>query len=246
MNYNTRQRVYALAQPRPTECLTCEFEDVGGHVILDLGGTKALLDTGSPITLGRQSDWEFLGTRRQLATRFEAITMEALSDAVRTPIDVLLGTDLLSECPFEIDWPSGRVTFAGPSNGAGLAVPLATRLGHPVATAKFGGETLRFVVDTGAVKSFLPPKRLKAGRASGCTATSMSIRRSGGSPRHCIGRRYRWLGIRSISSGASCRTPWHHSSSSPTVSSGRNCFGRIWFDSTSTLGQSGSVTVETT
>ena len=52
-------------------------------------------------------------------------------------IDVLLGTDLLKECPFEIDWPSRQVSFACFSNGAGLAVPLTMRCGHPVVTAEF-------------------------------------------------------------------------------------------------------------
>lgn len=147
--------------PTATESLTCEFEDVGGHLILVLGPTRALLDTGSPVTLGRQRAWEFLGAPRQLATGFGPITMDGLSGAVGTQIDVLLGTDLLSECAFDIDWPLRRVTFAGPSNGAGHAVPLTTRLGLPLATAEFGGETLQFVVDTGAVVSFLPQERLE-------------------------------------------------------------------------------------
>ena len=147
--------------PTATERFTCEFEDVGGHVILVLGPTRALLDTGSPVTVGRQRAWEFLGKPRQLATGFGPIAMDGLSNAVGTRIDVLLGTDLLSECAFDIDWPLRRVTFAGPSNGAGHAVPLTTRLGLPIATAEFRGETLQFVVDTGAVVSFLPPKRLE-------------------------------------------------------------------------------------
>ena len=147
--------------PTATERFTCEFEDVGGHVILVLGPTRALLDTGSPVTLGRQRAWEFLGVRRQLATGFGPVTMEGLSNAVGARIDVLLGTDLLSECAFDIDWPQGRVTFADPFNGVGHAVPLTMRLGLPVATADFRGETLRFVVDTGAVVSFLPRERLE-------------------------------------------------------------------------------------
>ena len=78
-------------------------------------------------------------------------------------IDVLLGTDLLRECVFDIDWPLRQVTFAGPSNGVGHAVPLTTRLGLPIATAEFGGESLQFVVDTtGAVE----PCTMSAGESS--------------------------------------------------------------------------------
>ena len=66
--------------PAATESLTCEFEDVDGHVVLLLGPTRALLDTGSPVTLGRQRAWEFLGVPRHLPTGFGPITMDALSD----------------------------------------------------------------------------------------------------------------------------------------------------------------------
>lgn len=153
--------------PTATEPLACEFEDVDGHVILLLGRTRTLVDTGSPVTLGRQRAWEFLGAPRQLATRLGPVTMDGLSTAVGTRIDVLLGTDLLSECAFDIDWSLRRVTFADPSNGVGHAVPLTTPLGVPVATGEFGGETRRFVVDTGAVVSFLPRERLEGLRRIG-------------------------------------------------------------------------------
>ncbi len=147
----------APAPSRPS--VSYPFEDVGGHLILHVGESLALLDTGAPVTIARKPDWEFLGAPRRLPCHIgNVVTVDGLWGFVGRPLDVLLGLDILAEAPFTIDWPSRTVTFggAGASDG-GMRLPLVTGGGGPVVCAEVRARARRLYVDTGAVIHFLQP-----------------------------------------------------------------------------------------
>ncbi len=139
------------------ESYRLEFHD--DHPIATIDGLRCLIDTGSPVSIGR-SPVRLLGASRPVQNEVLGLSAEGLSEMVGTPIDVLLGVDVLHTGPFLFDWNHASITFdlaALPFEGQ--PVPTRRLLGIPVVTFRQAGASHAGFLDSGAKLSYLPEAR---------------------------------------------------------------------------------------
>lgn len=135
------------------------LDTAAGHPIADIGGVRCLLDTGSPVTIGRTC-FRILGVEHQPQEGLGAVDVAEVSRLIGSRVDVLLGTDVLGGFTWVLDWPGGSVRFLpGPGHLAGRNVPASLRHGIPAIEIDAGGHDgsrLAFL-DTGARLSYMDP-----------------------------------------------------------------------------------------
>jgi len=133
------------------------LEYADGHVILESGGARVLLDTGAPISVGSIQDWTFEGVPVPLERDYYGVTTERLSAHIGAGIDVLLGMDFLGQRPFQIDVEAGEFRFldADEPLPPGEVVPIQPLVGIPTVGFRLDGTDVRAFLDTGARLSYL-------------------------------------------------------------------------------------------
>lgn len=134
-----------------------EFEWFDGHIILDEGGRRVLLDTGSPRSVGMLRGWSFQGVPVTLEPEVQGVTAESLSRYVGTQVDVLLGMDFLGARTFEVDVGHRRFRIIPTTETlpTGHTIPIKIIGGVPTVTVEIGPHPIRAVLDTGAKLSYL-------------------------------------------------------------------------------------------
>jgi len=143
------------------------LEVVSGHLIAQIGDTRALLDTGAPLSFGNGA-LTLLERPVPLLDTALGVTPEYITGKVGTRVDALLGTDVLGRLYFEVDCAAGTCTFDDQAAAFdGCRVPLVSMLGTPVAMASIGGAEVRMVVDTGAQFGYLRDTYLQGRRSLG-------------------------------------------------------------------------------
>jgi len=140
------------------------LEVVSGHLIAQIDGTRAFLDTGAPFSIGR-GPLSVLGQAVNLRPEGFGVTPEYLSAKVGTRVDALLGTDVLARYAFDVDCGAATCTFhreAPPMDGH--RIPVTEFFKTPIAEATAAGRQVRLIVDTGAQFGYLA-----AALVAGCT-----------------------------------------------------------------------------
>jgi hypothetical protein len=134
---------------------TLPFDAPGDHIVLIAGnGQRLLLDTGSPVTLGGETV-ELLGHSHRLDGEMSQVDLGRLGELVGTRVDGLIGTDVLAQVPFTIDWGSRTVVFHAVPASADAVVSVSALHGVPEVECRIAGRIVRAFVDTGASVSFL-------------------------------------------------------------------------------------------
>jgi hypothetical protein len=148
--------------------LRYQLETPGGHLIVRHGAHTLLLDTGSPVSLGRRSTYRFLDRETAVLLRYQGMTMEQWSERIGVNLDGLLGCDVLGRHAVTIDPEAGHVVFdedpAPPCTGS---IPLWTVAGMPVVEVEMAGRKLRALFHTGATLSCLREVDIRAQRCVG-------------------------------------------------------------------------------
>ncbi len=151
------------------------FDLIAGHLILEKGGHRLLLDTGSPNSFGTCGEVRVFNRRIHLAPSPALDVREigrhigALLDSP-SPLDLdgLLGTDLLRGLEVVIDWEARTITTSAvrpePAGWRGDLVG-----GLPSARVRINGHDLLAVTDTGARSCFAVPRVLAGVAAAGST-----------------------------------------------------------------------------
>lgn len=135
---------------------------VNGHLLVEMGEDRVLLDTGSPVSIGGQSPFELLGRENILQTSYQGATIDSLGSLVGTRITVLLGADILSRYDMRIDLDAGTVQFSSSELRLGAEpLPVGFFQGVPIVEARMDGAAERFFFDTGAKLSYLHSSRVQ-------------------------------------------------------------------------------------
>ena len=127
-----------------------------GHLIADLGRHNALLDTGSPGSIGDIGSIEICDKRFELSADFLGVTAQGLADQVGYDFSLLIGMDLIGEFDVTFSSRDAAVTFEEVGEPSGEGMPLDSLLGVPVIDIEVGDEDYKAFFDTGAPISYLP------------------------------------------------------------------------------------------
>lgn len=134
--------------PSPTNTVSLNwggstpFRDIAGHIIAAIDGKEVLVDSGSPISFGKEPD-----PGRFLLDSLLHEIQQMPGGEVLTKLDMLIGRDVLGGCDMTIDWENK--TFS---------LQPGSQQGIPCHHALVNGERVRAIFDTGAPTSYVSPR----------------------------------------------------------------------------------------
>lgn len=124
-----------------------------GYLIAHLGGLRALVDTGSPVSFGDATNLVLDGVEHTLSPQLHSI--DELRQQAGAAFDVLLGTDVLARHRFTLDTPRGELSFGEPADGA-FVEQAGLIMGSPYLGIGVCGQEVPCILDTGSSISLLP------------------------------------------------------------------------------------------
>ena len=135
---------------------THALEIVRDHMLMRFDNGVALIDTGSPMSIGRGSPLVING-REWVPSTANAFVLDAVRDHLGVAVDWLIGYDILKVHRMLLDWRDGAV-HVGRARTRHIAhrYPIEMVMGIPVITALHNGNSIRAVVDSGAALSYAP------------------------------------------------------------------------------------------
>lgn len=138
------------------------IELVNGHIIVTIDGQRALLDTGSPTSIGRTHRLALLDQDYELEDEFLGIDIDGLVELSGVDFDALLGADILQEMVFTLDVRAKEMRVSlEDMEYTGESVPLSSILDIPVVETDLQGESIRCVIDTGAQISYVDKRHTR-------------------------------------------------------------------------------------
>jgi Ca-activated chloride channel family protein len=132
------------------------LHSVNGHLITSIENQRVLIDTGMPVSLGRDSQWYFMHQVHELSSGYLGVTLSQISSLVGEPLDLLLGSDILKNycILFELDRQRFNVSFQ-PFFQSPHNFPLSLLMGVPGVRIDTQGRPAEMYLDTGARLSYL-------------------------------------------------------------------------------------------
>lgn len=134
-----------------------------GHILMRGGrGRLALLDTGSPMSIGRGEQYRIAGQTWDPSTGMSSV-LDAASEHIGRRVDWLFGHDFFAANRVVIDWPARQAYLLerDASSPQGLSIPIELVMGVPVVTGRSANGTVRAVIDSGASLSYVPADVVK-------------------------------------------------------------------------------------
>ena len=132
-----------------------QVEIYDNHVLLLIDDKRVLLGTGATFSIGLQP-FEFMESKFPLRNTYLGTNIKEISQLLDTPIDVLLGGDILKEYYFIVDIDEKLATFSTvPLDFVGQPLPLDLVLNVPVTQFEVSGKALRSFFDISAKVSYL-------------------------------------------------------------------------------------------
>ncbi|HUR00750.1 MAG TPA: DUF6569 family protein, partial [Gemmatimonadaceae bacterium] len=152
----------ALPEPKPgpgnDEDSTRPLVIRRGHILLRGGhGRLALLDTGSPVSIGRGSEYTIAGRSYNPSTGMHSV-LDAAGEHIGRRVEWLFGHDFFADNRVLIDWRSRVARILSPSAviSDGLSIPIELVMGVPVVRGRSGTKRISAVIDSGASLSYVP------------------------------------------------------------------------------------------
>jgi hypothetical protein len=130
-----------------------------GHILLRGGhGRLALLDTGSPVSIGRGAEYRVAGQVFDPSDAMQSV-LDAVGEHIGRRVDWLLGHDFFAANRVVIDWRARQthVLFGRSiTDSRGFTIPIELVMGVPVVTGRSTHGRVRAVIDSGASLSYVP------------------------------------------------------------------------------------------
>lgn len=137
-----------------------------GHILLPIGDKRALLDTGSPVSVAPEP-FEFLGMICKVPTNIRGVTPQKMADLAGFPIDMLIGCDILSRYTVRLRWNDGCMDVGEDIPEGPVQSPLEALQGRPVFPVRLQGKPVKSILDTGAHLAYIDPDLVSGQAASG-------------------------------------------------------------------------------
>lgn len=129
-----------------------------GHLLIRGGnGRLALLDTGSPVSIGRGAEYRIAGQSLNPSTAMQSV-LDNASEHLGRRVEWLFGHGFFASNTVLIDWPGHHVRLLRDDDPIphGVAVPIELVMGVPVVTGQSRDRSVRAVIDSGASLSYVP------------------------------------------------------------------------------------------
>ncbi len=144
---------------------TYPLEIYENHLFVSMSGLQVLIDTGSPVSIGRES-LTLPGLTCKPQSSFMGLSINLIEEYLGHKVDLLLGADMLNSLYVTIDYDDRTASFSGePQNSKATPLPVEKMHNVPIVAIKAGGQHLKVFYDTGAKVSYLK-KSLTAGLTS--------------------------------------------------------------------------------
>jgi hypothetical protein len=144
--------------PRPEgpRAETHAIEIVRDHMLMRVSDGLALIDTGSPMSIGLGRPL-VIQRREWVPSTANASVLEAVHEHIGVAVDWLIGYDILNAHRMLLDWRA-RAVHVGRARTRYIAnrFPIEMLMGIPVINASHEGRAIRAVVDSGAALSYAP------------------------------------------------------------------------------------------
>ncbi|MCX7991879.1 MAG: hypothetical protein N2999_07600, partial [Proteobacteria bacterium] len=125
-----------------------------GHIIIDIDGKRALIDTGAPFTFG-SGDFQLCGKSYTPLTNFMGNTIESICKLSGMNFDILIGNDVLSKQNIRIRWKEGFIDFGDDIDEYDYVQQYNNFMGVIVFPIKISGQDTNAILDTGAFISYI-------------------------------------------------------------------------------------------
>ena len=126
-----------------------------GHIFLLSGDDAWLLDTGSPVSFGRNKEIAIHGERFEISSSYMGLNSEVLTDFIGRDTVGILGVDVLNLFDINFDFKKNIVSFFTNQNSFdGITLTLDEFMEIPIVEVSIGGVTNRMFFDTGAQISY--------------------------------------------------------------------------------------------
>ena len=125
-----------------------------GHIVVSAGGRNYLLDTGAPFSVGDEAI-TIAGVPFPAEQCYMGVTGSLLTDIIGTPIEGMIGADILQHFNLGIYAAEGMVQFDQQRPTGNTVIPLQDFMGIPIVHVSIGGRVRRLYFDTGAQVSCL-------------------------------------------------------------------------------------------
>jgi hypothetical protein len=134
---------------------TYPYNMVDNHLVLSCHGRRILLDTGASLSFAETGAIAFAGKEYAADSDLWGVHQAEISNHVGTPLDGLVGGNILVRYDTVID-PSRREVrvYEDEPDFFGTRLPIKTILGIPFVQATVAGQSVTMIFDTGAKVSY--------------------------------------------------------------------------------------------
>ena len=146
-----------------------------GHLVFEYNGLKVLVDTGSPITFGKDKEFEFMGKQCSCQTEFAGNAISDIASMMRYDVDVLMGLDLITQFRMKTDYQKKEITFSTEEIPfeSQCSIPIILENGVVCVNLDVEGQSVKLALDTGAWISYID-KKFTEGKPVGETKEDFS------------------------------------------------------------------------
>lgn len=129
-----------------------------GHLIFEENGLKVLVDTGCPVTFGKDTYFDFMGKQYQCLSDFGGKGIPEIAALMGYDIDVFIGMNLVEQFYVQTDYKKKEITFNTdviPFEPICTVPIIRGRMGEVCIDLMVKGECVRLALDTGAKISYI-------------------------------------------------------------------------------------------
>ena len=134
-----------------------EIKLTNGHVLIEGGNGRLLVDTGSPLSFHESGRLILGGQEFSVPISLMGTDAEYVSEHVHDRVSGLVGMDVIGRLGgVRIDVPAGKLTFGGGTEGM-TRIPSHVGLGYVFMNLTVNGRQVQVILDTGAPVSYVSP-----------------------------------------------------------------------------------------
>lgn len=132
---------------------TFKIDFVEGHLLIRDNENIILVDTGSPVTMHKESTLSFLGREHRVLNK----GVDYLSRLAGVEFTTLMGMDILSQYRVVFDYENEEITFLTHDEAGleGVEMALPSLMGMILVNMQIAGRQCLMALDTGAPVSYL-------------------------------------------------------------------------------------------